>query len=249
MHHQFNLADYSTTVYVSEIAEAINFILLKNPECSTRLRSVDPIFCTMARTYLHILPSVLWLSQIYGSAAQPAVPNIVTTSGEVAGTINTITSPNVVQYLGIPYAEDPVGKLRFSPPVVKSPLLGVFNATKFGPSCPQYNTSTPTFFSVAAPEYYIEGPMAEACLSLNIWAPKWAVTNGTPKGNVEQHSTGNSKSSQKLPVIIFLHGGQFTVGGSRVAYHKGDKWVERSQSHVLVTIKFVHYTLGYFNYH
>jgi acetylcholinesterase len=197
----------------------------------------------MARSYLHILPFVLLLLGVLGSADQSAVPNIKTTSGEVAGIINTTTSPNVAQYLGIPYAEDPVDKLRFSPPVAKSPVTGVFSAIKFGPSCPQYNTSTPTFFSVAAPEYYIEGPMAEECLSLNVWAPLWAVTNGTQKRYSKLYIEDRNPYKPKLPVIIFLHGGQFTVGGSRVAYHKGDKWVERSQSHVLVTIKFVLYAL------
>jgi acetylcholinesterase len=194
----------------------------------------------MARTYLHILPICLFVLQAQGSPNQITIPNILTTSGEVAGVVNITTSPNVAQYLGVPYAEDPVGKLRFSPPVAKSPLAGVIKASQFGPSCPQYNTSTPTFFSVAAPEYYIEGPMGEDCLSLNVWTPLWAVTTGTRRNEITTNGSDSYDryaSKQNLPVIIFLHGGQFTVGGSRVAYHKGDKWVERSQSHVLVTIK------------
>jgi acetylcholinesterase len=66
--------------------------------------------------------------------------------------------------------------------------------------------------------------MAEECLSINIWTPSWTLI---------------PHQSERLPVIIFIHGGQFTVGGSRVAYHLPHRWVERSQRHLVVTFKFV----------
>ncbi|MDG2303970.1 MAG: carboxylesterase family protein [Candidatus Binatia bacterium] len=40
-------------------------------------------------------------------------------------------------FLGIPYAEPPVGNLRFKPPVPTAPWTGTFNAASFGPACPQ----------------------------------------------------------------------------------------------------------------
>jgi carboxylesterase type B len=191
--------------------------------------------------YLLALAIVLAIPvQVYGSPSQINSLRIPTTSGEVAGFINSTVAPHVAQFLGIQYAEHPTGNLRFSPPVPKSPNLGLFKATKLGPSCPQYNTSIPTFFSVAAPEYYIEGPMAEECLSLNIWTPMLALSSH--RKDLKDPSRENDRGQQikKLPVIIFIHGGQFTVGGSRVAYHLPDRWVERSQRHIVVTIKFVH---------
>jgi acetylcholinesterase len=181
----------------------------------------------IAKMFPYFLPVVLLALGIHCDSSPNQASNVRTTSGEISGFINSTSSPHVGQYLGIPYAEDPVGKLRFSPPVAKSAAAGIFIANKFGPSCPQYNTSTPTFFSVAAPQYYIEGPMDEACLSLNVWSPLSAIPNQ------------GSQYLQKYPVIIFLHGGQFTVGGSRVAYHNPERWVDRSQNVVVVTIKSV----------
>jgi carboxylesterase type B len=190
----------------------------------------------MARRFRYFLPIILLALGIRCYSGPNQASNIRTTSGEVSGFINSTTSPHVGQYLGIPFAEDPIGQLRFSPPVAKSASAGTFIANKFGPSCPQYNTSTPTFFSVAAPEYYIEGPMDEACLSLNVWSPLSAIPHR--KGAVSEPESG-SQYLQKYPVIIFLHGGQFTVGGSRVAYHNPERWVERSQDVIVVTIKSV----------
>lgn len=40
-------------------------------------------------------------------------------------------------FLKIPFAEPPVGNLRFQPPVVNKKWTGVLNATQFGPPCMQ----------------------------------------------------------------------------------------------------------------
>jgi len=194
----------------------------------------------MAKAYLFILASILTILVSAHSSPCQACPalRVETTSGQVAGFINSTTASNVAQFLGVPYAEDPVGKLRFAQPIAKSPSVAIINATKLGPSCPQYRTSTPIFFTVAAPEYYIEGPMAEECLSLNVWTPVRAVSSRETGHKRLSNENEEIDQIEKLPVIIFIHGGQFTVGGSRVANHLPDRWVERSQKHVVVTIKF-----------
>src|SRR5688572_28580357 len=54
-----------------------------------------------------------------GGECGSAAPLTVTTkAGTVTGFINS-TAPNVRQWLGIPYAEPPVGRLRFMPPKAK----------------------------------------------------------------------------------------------------------------------------------
>jgi acetylcholinesterase len=194
----------------------------------------------MATKYSIVLVRALLAAfQFVDSSANAESPLTISGPfGKVSGFVNSATSPNVAQFLGIPYAEDPTGKLRFAAPVAKLPLPGIFEAARLGPSCPQYNTSTPTFFSVAKPEYYIEGPMAEECLSLNIWTPLSVVKLQKRPFDDSWLQAGSDEDSQtKLPVIIFLHGGQFTVGGSRVAYHQPERWVDRSQKHIVVTIK------------
>ena len=42
----------------------------------------------------------------------------------------------IISYTGIPYAEPPLGDLRFAPPLLMTTMpSGVFDATNFGPSC------------------------------------------------------------------------------------------------------------------
>ncbi|KAI8906473.1 Carboxylesterase [Gorgonomyces haynaldii] len=67
---------------------------------------------------------------------------------------------NLTKHLGIPYAQPPVGPLRFQPPQLPSDL-GYFKADKFGPSCMQKEGS------LGSPNLEID----EDCLTLNVFAP------------------------------------------------------------------------------
>jgi carboxylesterase type B len=150
-----------------------------------------------------------------------ATLTVDTTVGTVYGLING-SHPNVAQFLGIPFAEPPIGHRRWKAPVAKAPL-GIIDATKFGPSCPQYDTSIPSTYEIDARDFLISGPTSEDCLTLSIWAPI------TPK-----HSRSYSK---KLPVIVWLYGGGQNTGGAQIEYQIPAPWVERSQAHIVVEVK------------
>jgi len=64
------------------------------------------------------------------SARQTAVKTVNTTSGLVSGHASSNTSANVAEYLGIPYAQPPVGDLRFAPPLPYNGTSGI-NGTDF----------------------------------------------------------------------------------------------------------------------
>ena len=65
-------------------------------------------------------------------------PVVQTESGAVVGKIDTLPQvKSVHEYLGIPYAEPPIGGLRFAPPERVKPWPGIRNATEYGASCPQ----------------------------------------------------------------------------------------------------------------
>jgi len=145
---------------------------------------------------------------------------IRTTSGTVQGFVNS-TAPDVRQWLGIPYAESPVGDLRFAPPVAKRPS-GPINATAFAPSCMQQAGSGKTIYTEEVSEFLINGGQSEDCLYLNIWAPKTESCRG-----------------KKLPVFVYIPGGGFTSGGADSVYKIPDKWIQRTQSHIVVVMKFV----------
>src|SRR5688572_9070665 len=62
------------------------------------------------------------------------VARVETTGGPVQGLVNATT----ISYLGIPYAEAPVGQLRWRPPEPKRPWKAVLDATHYRDHCPQF---------------------------------------------------------------------------------------------------------------
>ena len=102
-------------------------------------------------------------------------PVIETKEGPVQG----FTSNGVTEFLGVPYAEPPVGNLRWQPPKDHAPWTNVRKATEFAPICAL--TTTLGVFS---------GPQNnnEDCLYLNVFTP-------------------DLNSSARLPVIVWIHGG------------------------------------------
>ncbi|KAK4991545.1 hypothetical protein LTR50_001739 [Elasticomyces elasticus] len=150
---------------------------------------------------------------------------IQTTSGLVRGFINE-TAPNVRQFLGIPYAEPPVGQLRFAPPKPKQ-HGGSLDATAFGPSCIQQFSNTSTIYTEVVPEFLIEGGQSEDCLFINIWAPA-----------VKRHRGYKQPGESLLPVFVYIPGGGFTGGGANSLYKIPDKWIQRTQSHIVMVINY-----------
>ncbi|OQN96764.1 hypothetical protein B0A48_17188 [Cryoendolithus antarcticus] len=145
--------------------------------------------------------------------------SIQTSSGLVHGFVNS-TAPAVRQFLGVPYAEPPVGSLRFAPPVRKS-SAGSIDATSWAPSCMQQAGSGKTIYTEQVPQFLINGGQSEDCLYLNIWAP--AV---------------EACEQEKLPVFVYVPGGGFTSGGADSVYKIPDKWIQRAQSHIVVVMNY-----------
>ncbi|MHA1729218.1 MAG: carboxylesterase/lipase family protein [Promethearchaeota archaeon] len=121
-------------------------------------------------------------------------------------------------FKGIPYAEPPVGKLRFLPPEPKQNWNGIFDATNFSPHAIQ-----PPPLPAGALQQINFPKSEDSCLSLNIWTP---ALEG------------------KLPVMVWIHGGDFVGGGTRTVMYDGAKLATRGNV-VLVTIN---YRLGVFGF-
>ncbi|KAJ8116018.1 hypothetical protein OPT61_g2465 [Boeremia exigua] len=129
---------------------------------------------------------------------------------------------------GVPYAEPPVDELRFRPPVTKHYTNKTIDGSWFGPSCIQYNNGQKTVYSE-----YLKGflltpgqEQSEDCLTLNVWAPS------------------RKRGAEKLPVMIWIHGGGFTSGGSASPYKYGDR-LAKDQNVVVVALN---YRLNIFGY-
>jgi hypothetical protein len=96
---------------------------------------------------------------------------------------------------GIPYAQPPVGSLRFSPPEAATPWApSRLDASHFGPDC--YQLVDPVMNPLAD-----LSKMSEDCLYLNVY---------TPAGHVARSRQGKFLSgTKKLPVMVWVHGGAF----------------------------------------
>jgi para-nitrobenzyl esterase len=149
----------------------------------------------MTRRYT-LLATMLTLSMTTAEAAMIPIPSdpVETTGGKVAG---TRLASGTRAYLGIPYAEPPAGSLRWAAPR-PTRWQGIWNADRTGPECIQ----------VLRPHdinhYFGEEPTSENCLYLNLWAPAKA----TP--------------SSKLPVVVFIYGGGYTIGSSGMPNYGGE---------------------------
>ncbi|KAL6719032.1 Cocaine esterase [Lecanora helva] len=141
-----------------------------------------------------------------------------TSVGRVHGIIDP-AQPGVKQWLGIPFAEPPIGSLRFLPPVAFPEGRRNISAQRQPPPCQQYNSKLPSIFNNATPEFLAQPPYSEDCLYLNVIAPR-------------------NSTAGKLPVLVWVHGGATLNGGINVSYERPQQWVERSQEHIVVQFKF-----------
>ncbi|KAJ4123020.1 hypothetical protein NW768_010012 [Fusarium equiseti] len=169
------------------------------------------------------IPATSVLAFLAGSSAL-SVPShhdapltVDTTSGKLTGFINS-TAPSVRQFLGVPYAEPPLKSLRFQPPRRKHSKASL-SATKYAPSCKQAISKAPTVYTEHMPEFLINGGDSEDCLYLNVYAPL------TP-------------TKKRLPVFIYIPGGGFTGGGADSLYKIPDKWIQQTQSHLVVIMNY-----------
>ncbi|KAI1803186.1 alpha/beta-hydrolase [Daldinia bambusicola] len=186
----------------------------------------------MKRLFLlvSILVKILAASRLCDRYDEPTL-TVGTLTGKYTGLRNP-EYPGVREFRNIPYAEPPVGKLRWKPPVPLRPSQTHHYSYRFPPSCPQYLTSNLSLWNANITNFSIStgdqshhaGEMAqttaEDCLSLAIWTPI------------------NATSQDKLPVGLFLPGGSFKGGGLDAPYHIPAGWVNRSQKHIMVTMNY-----------
>ncbi|KAL1437160.1 hypothetical protein MTO96_049145 [Rhipicephalus appendiculatus] len=116
-------------------------------------------------------------------------------NGHVRGLIEDVGGVDVAKYLGIPYAEPPVGELRFRKPVPAKPWHPTtLDALSFASPCAQANGSFPP-----SPWLVKRDQVSEDCLYLNVWSPL-----GRPR---------------PLGVLFWIHGGGYRTGtASQVLY-------------------------------
>lgn len=120
-------------------------------------------------------------------------------------------------YKGVPYAAPPVGKLRWQPPRSPAKWKGTRSADTYPPACPQRLQKSMLPWTE---EFMHQGEANEDCLYLNIW-------------------TGAEPEREKLPVMVYIHGGAFTSGSNAVEIYDGKALAGKG-----VVVVAVNYRLG-----
>ncbi|WP_423605322.1 carboxylesterase/lipase family protein [Sphingomonas sp. MS122] len=149
-------------------------------------------------------------------AGVPALAQSPTVSAP-AGTLEGALQDGVRVFRGIPYAQPPVGPMRWKPPAALPDWQRVRKAAAFGPACVQPRSGGTSIYT-NPPER-----MSEDCLTLNVWAPQAAA---------------------RLPVIVWIHGGALVNGYSHEPMYDGARMAQRGGV-ILVSINYRLGILGY----
>ncbi|CAI5767886.1 cholinesterase-like [Podarcis lilfordi] len=171
----------------------------------------------------HLLPWLLCLilSLVGPSSTAEDDLVVVTSSGSVQGKHLSSGFGNVTAFLGIPYAEPPVGKLRFQKPVPHQPWSKVLEATNFSNSCPQIVISgTPDAETWAA-----NTPLSEDCLYLNVWVP-------------------HPRPSKPAAVLVWIYGGAYFIGTTSLVIYNAE-FLAAAENVIVVSMNYRLGPLGF----
>ncbi len=170
--------------------------------------------CCAVAAWLLGLAVVAGCASAPGERADPVLTeNVSIRQGDIKGSARDHTG--VLAFKGIPFAAPPVGPLRWETPQPAAAWQGMRDATTYGNKCWASNSSG--------------GPIAtdgvsEDCLYLNVWTPA-------------------KRGSDKLPVMVWVHGGGFQIGTSSTPASDGTLLARRDV--VVVTFN---YRLGVFGF-
>jgi len=149
------------------------------------------------------------------STADPLTVTLPNAGGSVVGAVDRISG--AVFWKGIPYAAPPTGANRFQAPQPAAPLGNSYNATEFGPGC--MAICPPEGFP--KPKLLCAKTISEDCLYLNVYKPA-------------NHTTGVDAA---LPVVFFIHGGNYMYGSGGVMLYDGSDFAV-NENLVIVTINY-----------
>ncbi|KAL1241866.1 Acetylcholinesterase [Trichinella pseudospiralis] len=166
--------------------------------------------------------TVLLVLSFLGLCTLATPVDITTPLGVVRGKLETVAGHPVASFLGVPFGQPPVGKLRFQPPQMVKPWSTIKLATTPAKACYQGKDTTFPGFR-GAEMWNANTPIDEDCLYLNMWVP-WGVRNAT--------------------VLVWLYGGGFWYGSPSLELYDGRAFA--SEGNVIIVN--LNYRMGVFGF-
>jgi len=143
-------------------------------------------------------------------------PVVQTASGKVEGAVHD----GIQIFKGIPFAQAPIGDLRWKAPQPVIAWDGVKKCIDFSASPVQ---DEPIPFMCWSKEYLIpKEPINEDCLYLNVWA---------------------KQTKEKKPVLVYIYGGGFRSGGAACPIYDGEAVANKD-----VVFVSINYRVGVFGF-
>uniref|UniRef100_G3N6L5 Carboxylic ester hydrolase n=1 Tax=Gasterosteus aculeatus aculeatus TaxID=481459 RepID=G3N6L5_GASAC len=173
--------------------------------------------------------ALLYRNHITLSLSSEAEFTVQTRTGRVRGIRLPVPDRSyVTTFLGIPFAEAPVGKRRFRRAEPKRPWTGVYEANAYPNACYQFvDTSFPGF--QGSEMWNPNRDMSEDCLYLNVWVP-------------------SSPRPHNLTVMVWIYGGGFYSGSSSLDVYDG-RYLAHSETVIVVSMNYRIGALGFLALH
>jgi para-nitrobenzyl esterase len=140
-------------------------------------------------------------------------PRVKVSNGILEGTLDS----GIRSFKGVPFAQPPVGQLRWREPQPVKNWAGVRKADKFGPRAMQ----RPIFGDMN----FRSNGVSEDCLYLNVWTPA-------------------KSDKERLPVLVYFYGGGFLAGDGSEPRYDGESMARKGM--VALTVNYRLNVFGFF---
>ncbi len=170
---------------------------------------------------------LLLITTLLALAACARAPCVVVAGEALTG--KYVEDGQIAAFLGVPFAEPPVGDRRWRAPQPLTTTVAQRDVTAFAPACMQSMRILDWYRSMAVlfggtEDYYDDLEISEDCLYLNIW-------------------TSTLTADANLPVMVWIHGGSNKSGWSYEPNYYGHKLAQKG-----VVIVSVAYRQGAFGF-
>lgn len=138
-------------------------------------------------------------------------------------------------FIGIPFAQPPVGNLRFKRPQPVKKHTGELNATRARPGCLQLE------FKYGKIARIDNTDTTEDCLHLNVFAP-----GKSESAREYEEDSEDTVEDERLPVFIYLYGGAFIWGENQLSVYDGVEFAAEADA-IFVAVNYRVNIFGFLN--